>query len=279
MTISVVIPAYNCERYIERCLGSVLSQRGAELDVIVINDGSSDGTGSVLGQYEDRVRILTTENRGSAAARNSGIEMARGDYVMFIDADDWLADGAIERLRGVIDETGADIVKFRYTKIYPDGKEILDAAHQIDADEVVEKPSFKEKIYPLFIEGIKLNSMCVGIYKTSLIAGRRLREDMQVAEDAVFSLGTYTAANKVAMITDVLYFYYQTGTGLTGSGAAILKKYHCNFILAKETSRNLKEWGMNSFGTRIKVYMRPFLLTFDKVGRLLGGKKKRGDDA
>ena len=271
MTISVIIPAYNCEKYVERCLDSILSQSGAELDVVVVNDGSTDGTLDTLEKYAGRIRVKTTENKGSAAARNAGIELARGDYVMFIDADDWIAEGTIERLCGVIGDTGADVVRFRYVKIYPDGHEVMDA-NQFDEFDVVEKKDFKEKIYPYFIRGIRLNSMCVGIYKSSLIKGRALREDMKVAEDAVFSLGTYTKAEKVALIPDILYYYYQTGTGLTGSGAKVLQKYKCNFIFAKETSKRLKEWGMNSLGVKIRVYTRPFFLTFDKIGRLIRGK-------
>ena len=272
MTFSVIIPSYNCEKYIERCLESILSQKGADADVIVVNDGSTDGTEKILERYKGRIRAITTENKGSSSARNTGIELIEGDYVMFVDADDWLAPGSFERLSAVLDETGADVVKFRYTKVFPDGRELVDEANQFDTYDVIEKADFKEKIYPYFIRGIRLNSMCVGIYRATLIKGRRLREDMRVAEDAVFSLGTYTKAQKVAIIPDILYNYYQTGTGLTGSGVKILQKYHCNFMFAKETTAYLKEWGMDSLGTRIKVYSRPFFLTFDKIRRLKADK-------
>ena len=272
MTISVIIPAYNCEQYIERCLESVLSQNGAALDVIVVNDGSTDKTEKVLEKYKDKIRIKTTENKGSASARNTAIEMIEGDYVMFIDADDWIASNTVERLCEIIGETNADVVRFRYMKVFPDGRELL-GENQFEDYEIVEKKDFKEKIYPYFISGIRLNSMCVGIYRASLIKGRKLREDMKVAEDAVFSLGTFTKASKVVITPDVLYYYYQTGTGLTGSGAKVLQKYHCNFIFAKETSGYLKEWDMNNLKTRIKVYSRPLFLTFDKLRRMNHGKK------
>ena len=272
MKVSIIIPAYNCERYIEKCLDSVLSQKNIEPDIIVVNDGSTDSTGEILKKYQDEIRIVTTVNRGISAARNEAMGLIRGEYTMFIDADDYLQEGAFERLAEVIEETGADIVKFRYRLVFPDGS-VKTAHNQFDKYEVVEKKDFKKKIYPYFIKGIRLNSTCVGIYRSSLIKGRRFREDMAVAEDAVFSLGTYTLADKVAIIPDVLYNYYQTGTGLTGSGVSLANKYKCNFVFARETSKLLKEWDMNNLFVRIKVYLRPFVLTFDKLFRILGSKQ------
>ncbi len=271
MTVSVIIPAYNCESYIKRCLDSVLLQSGADLDIIVINDGSSDGTAMILEEYKNKARIKTTPNRGSSAARNEGIKMASGDYIMFLDSDDWLAEGSLKRLSDIIFETDADIVKFCYKRVFPDGHEITDS-NQFDKFDIIPKKDFKKKIYPLFINGIKLNSACVGIYRADLIKGRAFRENMRVAEDAVFSLETYTKAQKVVILPDVLYNYYQTGTGLTGSGVPVMQKYHCNFIFAAETAKLLKEWNMNSPCTWIKVYLRPLFLTFDKIRRIISSR-------
>ena len=277
MTISVIIPVFNCEKYIEKCLESVLSQKGADLDVIVINDGSFDKTDEILTKYEKEVRIKKTPNRGISAARNEGIRMIRGEYTMFLDSDDYLKAGTIETLSSVIEETDADIVKFRYKLVYPNGKEKL-PGNQFDKYDLIEKKDFKEKVYPYFINGIRLNSMCVGIYRSDLIKGREFREDMPVAEDAVFSIGTYTLAGRLAVIPDILYYYYQTGKGLTGSGTNIKQKYRCNFIFAKETSRLLKEWDMNTLFMKIRVWLRPLLLTFDKIMRVLQSKKTGSGD-
>ena len=272
MTISVIIPAYNCERYLKRCLDSLLSQVGAQLDVIVINDGSTDGTATILEEYSQKIRFKTTVNQGSSAAKNEAIAMIKGDYVMFLDADDWLDAQAIERLCTITEETDADVVRFRCRKVFPDGRQIIDK-NQFDHYEVIEKEDFKTKLYPYFIRGIRLNSVCLGIYKAKLIQGKKFREDMPVAEDAVFSLGIYTAANKAVLIPDILYNYYQSGMGLTGNGVKILQKYRCNFVFAAETACRLKKWDMNNIPTRIKVYLRPFFLTFDKIKRVIFSQK------
>lgn len=273
MIVSIIIPVYNCEKYIERCLDSVVSQEGAELDIIVVNDGSDDGTGKLLEKYKGSVRVETFDtNRGVSAARNKAISMIRGDYVMFLDGDDYLADGSISLLVSKIEETDADIVKFRCVLVYPDGR-VKNRQEQFDTYDIVDKQDFKKKIYPYFIDGIKLNNMCIGIYRASLIKGRKFREDMKAAEDVVFSLDVYTKAQKVLILPENLYNYYQSGTGLTGTGISVLQKYKYNYIFAAETVKYLKEWDMDTLLTRIMVYLRPIRITFSKVKRIIEGRK------
>lgn len=277
MTVSFIIPAYNCEKYIEKCIDSVLCQTGAALDVIVINDGSTDRTEEILEKYKEKIRVKTTPNRGGSAARNEGIKMMSGDYTVFLDADDFLVDGALERLISVLAETDADIIKYRYKTVFPDGREQC-PPNQFNKYDIIEKKDFKKDIYPYFMSGIRLNSMCVGIYRSSLIAGKAFREDMRVAEDAMFALDVYTDAERIAFIPDILYGYYQSGEGLTGSGAAVLYKYRCNFRFAKKTAGMLKRWGMRTPLNVIKVYLRPFVLTFDKLIRVIRGKFGNGGE-
>lgn len=273
MKISIIIPVYNGEKFIERCLDSVVSQKGAELDIIVINDGSTDGTAKILEKYKDSITIKTCDtNNGVSAARNKGIPMIQGDYVMFLDADDYLPEEAIAVLTKVIEKTDADIVKFRLRLVYPDGR-VRRRHNQFDAYDIVEKKDFKKKIYPYFITGIRLNNLCSGIYRSSIIKGQKFREDMKVAEDVLFSLEVYTKAQKITILPDILYNYYQSGQGLTGKGATILQKYKCNYIFAAETAKYLKQWDMDTIMTRIRVYLRPLILTFDKIKRVVVSEK------
>ena len=271
MKISIIIPAYNCKEYIAKCIDSVLSQNGAELEVIVVNDGSTDGTEKVLEAYKNDVSIITTPNCGGSAARNRGIDAVTGDYVMFLDSDDYLSENAIQILADVIAKTDADIVKFRYQLVFPDGS-TKHAYNQFDEYEIIEKNEFRKRIYPHFINGIRLNSACVGIYRSSLIKGRAFRTDMRVAEDAVFSMETYTKADRVVIIPDILYNYLQTGSGLTGSAVSVFEKYKCNNVLASEIIGHLPEWGMNTLIMRIRARLRFVFLTLDKIRRILQSK-------
>jgi len=97
--VSVVIPCYNAERWVGRAIESVLAQEGVTVEVIVIDDGSTDGSVDVLRRYEDRIHWETDPNRGACAARNRGLALARADYVMFLDADDYLLPACLSELR------------------------------------------------------------------------------------------------------------------------------------------------------------------------------------
>ena len=96
-TVSVIIPAYNCDRYIVQAVESVLEQQGCSFEVIIIDDGSTDSTQEVLEPYGDRLKYIRQENQGVAAARNHGIEVARANFVAFLDADDYFLPGKLVR--------------------------------------------------------------------------------------------------------------------------------------------------------------------------------------
>ena len=113
MEVSVIIPCYNKEVYVEACASSILQQDFASFEVIMVDDGSTDGTGSVcdrLAATDERLRVYHTANGGVTAARRYGVEHARGRYIMFVDSDDRLMPGAISLLHKTIEETGADEV-------------------------------------------------------------------------------------------------------------------------------------------------------------------------
>ena len=109
--ISVIIPVYNQERYIPQCLDSTLSQTLGDIEVVCVDDGSTDGSGAVLDAYaakDSRVRVVHRENRGVGPTRNEGLAMARGEFVIFMDPDDYYPDSLVfEKLYGAATEHGA----------------------------------------------------------------------------------------------------------------------------------------------------------------------------
>ena len=92
--ISIIIPVYNVEKYLRQCLDSIIEQTYRDLEILLIDDGSTDASGKICDEYarDQRVRLFHTENRGLSAARNRGLEEAHGDYIAFLDSDDWLDD-------------------------------------------------------------------------------------------------------------------------------------------------------------------------------------------
>ena len=268
LKVSVIIPAYNCEKYIDKCLESVFAQNYPNLEVIVINDGSTDATAEHLKKYEDKIRLITTENGGSSRARNIGLENAQGDFILFLDSDDYYEHHTICDLMDFQQETDADIIHFGYKLISPDGS-IRFPDDNFRCDVKIEKKDFAQDIYPLFITGINLNSVFFGLYRKSCIKDLRFSTDMKTAEDGMFNLNAYTNAQSVASLALPYYCYMQHNNGLTGKGLNLLQKYTHNLKFSKEIINFLDKWGMNTLYWKIRAIIRPAVLTFDKLMRKL----------
>ena len=124
LLVSVIIPVYNVSRYLLQCFDSVISQTYRNLEIIVIDDGSTDDSGSICDQYaekDNRIHVIHTDNRGLASARNLGLENVSGEYISFIDSDDWIEPQTIEMFIGAALETEVDIVSARTCSEYVGG--------------------------------------------------------------------------------------------------------------------------------------------------------------
>lgn len=265
--ISVIIPAYNCEKYINKCIDNLLAQSGGSLEIIVINDCSGDNTLKILQGYGEKIHLIDLkENKGSAAARNEGLKAVSGDFVLFVDSDDYLDKDCIARLMEAENRTKADIIRFSLLREYPDKTEKYEN-NIFGTKEFIGKKDFKERIYPLFLKGISLNSICRTLFKTEVIRGIRFDSSLKTAEDALFSLEAYTKAESFLSLSSLYYHYYQGGAGLTGNGISVKEKYRCNLVLSKAIAGHLAAWGMDSPGNKISAYMRLVRITFDKIKR------------
>lgn len=113
-TVSVIVPVYNVEKYLARCVDSITSQTYENLDIILVDDGSTDNSGRICGEYakkDTRIRVIHQKNKGASAARNCGITAASGNYIGFIDSDDWIDKDMYELLVNTAIEHHADIVR------------------------------------------------------------------------------------------------------------------------------------------------------------------------
>lgn len=136
MKFSVIVPVYNVEKYLEQCLDSVLDQNYKDLEVIIINDESTDGSGVICADYKRKypgiVRYLAQKHQGLSVARNNGVKLAKGDYIIFLDSDDFLHD-RLELLAGIIAGCNYDIVAYSWYEV-PDGQNVTDKykTHALD---------------------------------------------------------------------------------------------------------------------------------------------------
>lgn len=269
--LSVIITAYNAENTIERCVASVFESTPCELvkllEIIVVDDASEDKTTDKLNSFTDRIELvrLQTNSGCIAKTRNIGLDYASGKYITFLDSDDWYENGAVGKILGYISEYSPDIIRFGYTNVYPGGKREIPKSNPSKL-EFISGREMNRKIYPQFITGIGLNSVCLAAFKRELSV-HRFPENFLTAEDAAFSIETYTKAANVLLVPDALYCYYQSGQGLTGAGMGIIKKYRYNFMLVPLMLGKLPKWGLNSPQWKIRTVLRPLRLTVDKLKR------------
>lgn len=171
--ISVIIPVYNVEEYLGECLDSVLGCGYPELEVICINDGSTDGSGAVLEGYGREIRVISQENRGVSAARNVGLETASGDFVAFVDGDDRLHPGFFWDLMELQERYRADVVIGGYcADPWEDGRERI---RHLSGMRMMGNRGAKS-----FVWG--------RIYRREILDTLRFREDMELGEDRAFNL-------------------------------------------------------------------------------------------
>ena len=124
--ISVIIPVYNVERYLSACLDSVLNQEGCSLEVILIDDGSTDQSGRICDQYaagDSRIKVIRQANAGAAAAKNAGLRIATGEYLAFADSDDFLEAGAYRYMLDQLRMHDADVIQCAFRNVFTDRSE------------------------------------------------------------------------------------------------------------------------------------------------------------
>ena len=225
--ISVIIPVYNVEQYLPQCLSSVTNQTYPNLEIICVNDASTDGSLEILNQYEEndrRVRVIEKQNEGVSRARNVGLQSANGEYVMFVDADDWIETDTCEKALAAMNNNEADVVMWSYVSeygvtnsrktIFPDycvfeRQEILNRLHRRFigiVGEELEHPELADAICPVWGK----------LYKRGLIvhSGAAFIDLAEIGtyEDGMFNLEIFFYANKVVYLNQCLYHYRRSNT-------------------------------------------------------------------
>lgn len=124
--VSIVVPVYKVEKFLDRCVGSLVAQSYENIEIILVDDGSPDGSGAMCDAWaekDSRIKVLHKENGGQATARNKAVEISRGDYIFFVDSDDYVSADAVEYLLGIMADSGADIATASYRTVYGDGED------------------------------------------------------------------------------------------------------------------------------------------------------------
>lgn len=212
--ISVIIPVYNCAQYLAECVRSITGQTIQDLEVICVNDGSTDHSATVLQQLQKsdaRIHIYNQENQGVSAARNSGMKKATGKYVAFVDGDDYLRADYFETLLQTAEENHADVVVSGVLK-EQEGHWLKSKLH-FKAKEVFDQVYSLHNIVPLMIMKDDLNSSCCKLYLRSFLNSNQICFPLHVAlgEDGIFNLHVMYKANRIVFLHFFGYHYREVG--------------------------------------------------------------------
>ncbi|MEN1967765.1 glycosyltransferase family 2 protein [Lentibacillus sp. N15] len=204
--VSIIVPVYNTEKYLSRCISSILQQTHKLIEVILVDDGSTDDSGLICSNYakrDQRVRVIHQQNAGPSAARNHGIRAATGDYIQFVDADDYLEPTMTARLVEAMNE-GAQLVICGYTIAY----KTMTRAITPSIIGNFSQTAFINHIGELY-KNIILPSPCNKLYQAALINDKAIRFDshFNIGEDLLFNLAYSEVCEQVTIIDEPLYTY------------------------------------------------------------------------
>lgn len=204
MKISVIIPVYNAEPFLPACLDSVLAQTHRELEIILIDDGSTDGSGGICDRYaarDSRIRVIHLENGGVSRARNRGLELATGELISFIDSDDTMEPDMYELLVQCMEEHHADISHCGYKHLVRDEIRLVHDTRQI-------RPQTREEALNCFVSGTLFGGgLWNKLFRRSLLEGLSFREDLKNNEDILFNFEAFSRAECSVFADYALYNY------------------------------------------------------------------------
>lgn len=214
--ISIIIPVYNVEKYLERCMNSVVKQTYTKLEIIVVDDGSTDSCPQMcdkFAQKDERIRVIHKKNGGLSSARNAGIDAATGDFLMFVDSDDYIALETCAIVVSKIDD-GTDIVSFLFQRVY-DNPNLNEKIKENDETKIV----LGRELFKNYINRTDFTHMvCDKAFRRELFDGVRFIEG-RLAEDMAICYKLIGKADAAVSINQVFYYYYMRENSIMGKGS------------------------------------------------------------
>lgn len=258
--VSIIIPVYNVEKYLSKCIESVLSQTFKDIEVICIDDGSSDGSAKILQEYartDNRIKVFTQSNKGHFAARHNGLKQATGEYVLFVDSDDWIKSNLIEMTLNCAKQNNVDVVVF--------GAYSVKNNHPYKGMYSVEKISKKYKEKILTLENYERDLFCVPptawnkLYRKELLDNNDIKfQEIKNGEDQLFYLHTILTAKQIYILNNNLYYYEKNRPGsITSKKKKNSDAPISNFYIAEKL--------LNRLGLKDKFIYQVINKYFDKT--------------
>ena len=238
--VSIVLPIYNVEKYLQRCLESLINQTFSNIEIIALNNGSTDKSLEILNHYayqDKRILVINNENIGVSKARNIGIKKAKGKYIVFVDSDDWIDANMIETLHEAIIDNNCDLAICTYVREFANhSKEKVFNLPEINIyegiqvkNELLRKlvgPIQKELANPEYLDA--LGTVWAKMYKASTLKDNNLKfvdlNEIGSGEDTLFNIYVFNEVNKAILLNKPMYHYWRENRN------SITSKYITNFI-------------------------------------------------
>ncbi|MGN1123078.1 MAG: glycosyltransferase family 2 protein [Eubacterium sp.] len=218
-TVSVIVPVYKVEQYLNRCIESLVNQTYKNLEIILVDDGSPDNCPQMCDEWakkDSRIIVIHQENSGVAVARNKALDICTGDYIGFVDSDDFADADMFEILVGNLEENDADISRCTYKKIIDNSEN----AEYIKNDKTVSVKSGIEYLIDMFNDNT-LNSPCWNkLYTKKIIGDTRFLKGYKIGEDNYFNYQVIKKAEKVVLVNQSLYNYLYRPNSITSANNA-----------------------------------------------------------
>lgn len=263
MRFSVIIPVYNVEAYLKQCVESVLAQTFTDYELLLVDDGSTDTSGEICDSYsaqDSRVRVLHQQNAGQSSARNAALDIAKGEWIAFVDSDDWIHPEMLQKLNREIERKPADLYCFNAQKVSESGEALEKLLFFVEYDTI----SFRrEQELVQFFERRFLN-YSTGWEVWSRIFRRDVIEQHQIrfqpisrvfAEDMLFSAQYLIYTKQIGMLCDLFYYYRQRGNStvhMQNQETVLPRMYHLaeyfyELLRSEHRKQLLKSFGLFYF--------------------------------
>lgn len=254
--LSIIVPIYNVEPYLEICLKSLTRQTLRDLEIILIDDGSTDRSGEIAQRfaYEDsRIRLVRQHNQGQGIARNVGLDLANGKYVAFVDSDDWVILSAYEHLVGVAEEFDVDMVMGNVLFCYSNGRR-KDRYKRTDKSIFERVLSGPECLIRLNEQNAFSPMIVTYLYRRDMVEKHRIRFEPTIHEDELWVPQTFCFAQNVKVI-DFNFYGYRQREGSTMNSINYRKRYEALLYIADRLMKFTELYMMNSSHSQLVSWL------------------------
>lgn len=228
--VSVIIPVYKVEKYLKRCLESVVNQTYKNIEIILVNDGSPDKCGEICDAYariDSRIKVIHKENGGLSSARNAALDIVSGEYIMFVDSDDWISEDSLEQLYEYID-ADYDIINFKFSFVKENSKELVEMHNDIKDGYKCDLITYIDKLFSGELNFFIWNKL----YKKNLFDEVRFPEGRNY-EDLATIYKLYFNAKSI-IVTDYTLYYYWLGNSNSITSNSTVKNMTDYLLSTKE---------------------------------------------